>query len=54
MFDRPFWPPEAEIVAQAFDNFAQCCVDHPDDCILKQAEVYIEQHRAIHYWVEAE
>jgi hypothetical protein len=54
MCDRPLWPPGAEIAAQAFDDFAEWCLAHPDDCVLKQSEFYADDvgwHRGVRYWI---
>lgn len=52
VYDRPFWPPGAEIAAQAFDAFAEWCIDHPNDCILKQVEEYSDGHKFVRTYVE--
>jgi hypothetical protein len=52
VYDRPQWPPGAEIAAQAFDAFADWCIDHPNDCVLKQVEEYSDGHKFVRTYVE--
>ena len=52
IYDRPFWLPGAEIAVQAMDAFADWCIDHPNDCILKQVEEYSDGHKFIRTCVE--
>lgn len=53
-YDRPLWPPGVEIAAQALDSFVDWCIDHPNDCILKQVEEYADGHKYVLTYLEEE